>query len=176
MIIKIILFLVIVIGGLVLYAATRPDAFRIQRSADVLASPDAVFALINDLHRWPEWSPWDKIDPAMVKTYSGPATGVGSAFAWDGNSKAGAGRSEIVESVAPSLVRLSLQMLRPFPAQNRVTFTIEPRGNGTHVSWMMEGTSPFMHKLIGLFMNFDKLVGKDFEAGLASLKGIVEKP
>jgi len=173
---KILIVVVVLIGALLAYAATRPDTFRVERVATIKAPPEKVFALINDLRRWESWSPWEKKDPAMRRSFGGDATsGRGAAYAWEGNSDVGQGRMEIAESVAPSRVRIRLDFVKPFEAHNIVDFTLEPKGEATNVTWAIHGPSPYISKLVGVFYNMDTMIGKDFEAGLASLKTVAEK-
>jgi len=170
----ILIVLVVIIAAVLIYAATRPNDFVVSRSASIKASPEAIFPLINDFHRWPTWSPYEKLDPEMKRTLSGADSGKGAAYAWQGNGKAGVGRMEITNSVPSSLVSLKLDFEKPFRANNTVDFTLKPSGENTTVSWAMRGGRPFIAKLMGLFMNFDTLIGKDFEAGLANLKRAVD--
>ena len=158
------------IVGLVIVIAMRPAAFQIERSNSVVAPPAAVFEYVNDLHNWEAWSPWAKIDPMMKTTYEGPAAGPGSSYAWNGNSKVGQGRMTILDSRANEVVHIKLQFLRPFAATNDVEFTFKPEASETAVTWRMTGKNNFMLKAFGLFMSMDKMVGKDFEKGLAQLK------
>ena len=171
----ILIILVVIIAAVLVYAATRPNDFVTARTASIKAAPEAIFPLINDFRRWSVWSPYEKLDPEMKRTFSGADSGKGAAYAWEGNAKAGKGRMEIVNSVPSSLVSLKLDFEKPFKANNTVEFTLKPAGNATTVTWAMRGRYPFMAKLIGVFMNFDRLVGKDFETGLANLKRATEK-
>lgn len=159
---------------LVAVVSMRPAAFKITRSATMAAPPSAVFAQVNDFHNWEAWSPWAKIDPAMAQTYDGPAAGVGAGYAWKGNSKAGQGRMTITDSVPAELVRIRLEFLKPMKATNQTEFAFVADGGGTTVTWTMTGTNGFVGKLFWLLLNLDKLVGKDFEKGLASMKQVVE--
>ena len=156
-------------------AASKPNNFRIAREATIDAKPEKVFALINDFHEWSKWSPWEKMDPAMQRTHSGAPSGKGAAYAWSGNKKVGRGRMEIANSNPPSKVDIDLEFMEPFKAKNKAEFTLVPADGGTRVSWTMTGERPFMFKLMGLFMNFDQMVGKDFEAGLQAMKQEAEK-
>jgi uncharacterized protein YndB with AHSA1/START domain len=158
-----------VVAVLLLVIATRPAHFRIERSAQISAPPAVVFSLVNDFRQWPKWSPWEKVDPAMKKTFDGPATGQGASYAWAGNSKAGEGRMTILESKPSEEVSIQLEFVKPFAATNRATFTMSPSAQGTEVHWIMEGDNGFAAKAFSLFMNMDKIVGKDFEEGLANL-------
>jgi len=164
----------VVLAALFAYAATRPDQFRIERSAVIKASPEKIFAYIDDFHRWPAWSPWEKIDPALKRSYSGPQSGKGAVYGWEGNSKVGSGRMEITESAAPSKVVIKLDFLKPFEAHNTAEFTLSPGVQGTSVTWAMFGPSPFVSKLMGIFFNMERMVGAQFGQGLANLKAITE--
>jgi uncharacterized protein YndB with AHSA1/START domain len=166
---------VVVVGGFLIYAATRPDTFRVERTATIKAPPERIFPLINDFQRWGAWSPFEKKDPAMKRTLSGAPSGSGAVYEWDGNKEIGQGRMEIVESVPPSRVTLKLDFTRPFKAHNIVDFTLEPRGDSTQVTWAIHGPSPFISKVMGIVFNMDKMIGKDFEAGLAALKSVSEQ-
>ena len=172
---KIAIVIVVLLAGLLAYAATKPDTFRVQRTTSIDAPPDKIFALINDFHGWGSWSPWDKLDPAMKKAHSGPANGKGAVYEWDGNDKVGTGRMEITESSAPSRVTIKLDFIRPMEAHNVAEFTLEPKGNATNVTWAMYGPSPYLAKLMTVFLSMDSMVGKDFETGLGNLKAIAEK-
>lgn len=160
------------IAGVLGVAATRPGTFRWQRSTTIAAPPQAIHPLIADFRRWADWSPYEKLDAEMKKTYGGAASGVGATYAWEGK-KAGSGRMEIREST-PSRILIQLDFSRPFEAHNTAEFTLEPRGGSTHVTWAMYGPSPFVSKVMGVVMNLEKMMGKDFETGLASLKAIAE--
>jgi len=154
--------------------ATRPASLRIERSAPVSAPGDVVFSIINDLHQWDKWSPYDKLDPGMKKTFEGPSTGPGASYAWNGNDKVGEGRMTILESKADELVSMKLEFSRPFACTNHVRFELVPAQAGTRVSWIMEGKNSFIGKAIGLFMDMDAMVGKDFEQGLANLNTVAQ--
>lgn len=167
---------VILLAALLGYAATRPNTFRVQRSTDIHAAPEKIFALINDLHIWGSWSPYEKKDPGMKRTLSGAASGKGAVYEWDGNREIGKGRMEITETVPPTKVTIQIDFFKPFEAHNTVEFTLEPKGDFTNVTWAMHGPSPFFFRLVDLFVNCDEMCGKDFEAGLKSLKGVVETP
>ena len=133
-----------------------------------------MFPLINDFHNWAGWSPWEKLDLAMTKTHSGSPSGTGAVYEWVGNKQVGQGRMEIVESTPPSRIVIKLDFLKPFTAHNTTEYKLEPKGGGTNVSWAMRGRQPLMFKVMSLFMSMDKMIGKDFEAGLASMKAIAE--
>jgi hypothetical protein len=167
--------LVLGIAAVLIIAANKPDIFRIQRSTTIRASPDKIFPLINEFRNWSSWSPYEHKDPAMKRTFSGAASGKGAIYEWQGNSNVGAGRITITDTVPPSKVMIDLDMLKPFEAHNKVEFTLEPRGDTTSVTWAMAGSTPYMAKIMHVFMNVDRMVGGDFEAGLASLKSVAEK-
>jgi len=169
-----IVVIVLLVAAILGYATTRPNVFQVERSTSVNAGADRIFPLINDFHRWAEWSPFEKLDPTMRKTYGGSEEGVGATYEWEGNSKAGKGRMEITDSTPPSLVKIALEFEKPFPSKNVSEFTLEPAGEQTRVIWAMHGPSPFVAKLMGIFVNMDQMIGRDFEAGLATMKGIAE--
>ena len=165
---------VLLIVGLLIFAATKPDTFRVQRSAGIKATPDKIFPLINDLHSWGAWSPWEKMDPGMRKVHSGAAQGTGAVYEWEGNSKVGKGRMEITDTSPPSKVVIALDFIKPFQAHNMTEFTLEPRGGATDVTWAMHGPTPYIAKIMHIFVSMDSMVGKQFETGLANLKALVE--
>jgi uncharacterized protein YndB with AHSA1/START domain len=167
--------IVVLIAGVLILAATKPDTFRVQRAASIKAPPEKIFALINDFNRWGAWSPWEKKDPAMKRTFGATTSGKGAVYAWEGNKDVGQGRMEIAESVPPSRLRIKLDFLKPFEAHNLVEFTLEPKGDATNIKWSMQGDTPYFAKIIHVFIDVDGMVGKDFDAGLANLKGIAEK-
>ena len=169
------LILVVLVAAALLYAATRPDSFRVERSSTIKAPPEKIFALINDLHQWEAWSPWEKIDPALKRTYSGAPAGKGAAYAWVGNKEVGSGSMEIVETTPPAKVALKLDFTAPFEAHNMVEFSLVREGDATRVTQAMFGPSPFISKLMSLVFSMDKMVGAKFEEGLANLKSIAEK-
>ncbi len=158
-----------------LYAATRPDTFRVERSIVVAAPAERIFPLIDTPQNWRAWSPYERKDPGMQRSYGGPASGVGATYAWKGNKDVGEGRMEIVESVPSSSIRFRLDFRVPFEAHNEALFTLEPAAGGTRVRWSMGGASTFLFKLMGLFMDMDAMIGRDFEAGLATLKQKTEQ-
>ncbi|MBI5890061.1 MAG: SRPBCC family protein [Nitrosomonadales bacterium] len=165
---------VVAILTVLIYAATLPNSLHIERSIKIKAAPQKIFALINDFHRWEEWTPYNK-DQAMKKTYSGSADGTGARYAWEGNKEVGKGEITIIESASPSRIALDLHMIEPFEARNHVVFALKAEGDSTTVSWIMEGAQTYFVKVMGVFFNMDKMVGKDFEAGLARLKALAEK-
>ncbi len=167
-----------VLGGLVLllvvFVSMRPSDFSVVRMGKIAAPPSAVFAEVNDFHRWEEWSPWAKLDPDCKVGYEGPSAGPGAIFWWDGNKKVGAGKMTILDSKPNDLIRIKLEFFRPFKATNTTEFTFQPEADQTVVKWNMFGKNNFMGKLFSLIMDCDKMVGPDFERGLASMKSIVE--
>jgi uncharacterized protein YndB with AHSA1/START domain len=162
----------IVAAGLI-YAATKPNSFMVSRSASIAAPPERIFPMIDDLRAQSAWSPFEK-DPDMKRTHSGSPRGAGAVYEWDGNRQVGAGRITITESVPPAKVVLLLDMSRPFKAHNTVEFTLDREGAGTKVTWSMQGRQPYMAKVMGLFMDCDKMCGGLFEEGLAKLKALAE--
>ena len=165
----------VVIVGILIFAATKPDTFRVQRSASIKAPPEKVFALINDFKAWGAWSPWEKKDPAMKRTFGAITAGKGAQYAWEGNKDVGQGSMEITESTPSSKIVLKLDFIKPFEGNNIVEFTLTTQGDTTTVSWLMYGPANFMSKICQVFMNMDNMVGKDFETGLANLKTAAEK-
>lgn len=176
LVLKIVLGLIVIaVIALVGLAATRPDKFEVKRTAIIKARPEALSAMVEDFHQWGLWSPWEKLDPDMARTYGGPAKGAGSTYAWSGKGKAGSGSMEITKVEPGREVMFDLHFLKPIKADNVGRFIFEPQGDATLVTWTMEGQSPFMAKLMGVFFDMDTLVGKDFEAGLANMKAEAEK-
>ncbi|HKP15991.1 MAG TPA: SRPBCC family protein [Gemmatimonadaceae bacterium] len=161
------------VAALVAYASSRPAEFRVQRRGRIAAPPRDIVPHLDDFRAWAAWSPWEKLDPAMQRTYGGPARGVGATYAWDGNKKAGAGRMEITRSDDRG-VAMTLDFTRPMRATNITEFALTPDNGGTEVVWTMNGSNNLMGKLFGVFVNMDQLVGRDFEKGLASLKAVSE--
>jgi len=168
------LILVAIIVGILAYAAGQPDDFRVERRITVDAPPQVVYSLINDYRAWVVWSPWERKDPHMQRAYGGAASGVGAVYEWSGNADVGAGRMEISQSVPDSKVAVDLHFTAPFEAHNTVEFVLTPRGERTTVTWAMFGPSPYLAKLMGLFVSMDEMVGRDFESGLAALKVAAE--
>ena len=164
----------VAVGLFLIVVALRPSKFRVVRSITIVAPAPAVFAQVNDLRKWPAWSPWAKRDPTMRQTYEGPSAGVGAIARWDGNKQVGAGSTTITESRPSERIRITLEMLRPFAATNDVEFAFKPEGEKTAVTWSMDGTNNFLVKAVGLFMNMDKMIGGDFEQGLAQMKSVAE--
>lgn len=171
---KIIITLAAIILLFVIIVATRPAEFRITRSANIAAPPEVVFALVNDLHKWDAWSPWAKLDPAMKKTHEGAESGVGAIYSWDGNNDVGAGRMTITETRTNEAVLIKLEFFKPMAAVSDAEFTFKPEGNQTAVTWTMSGKNNFVSRAFCMFMNMDKMVGGDFEKGLAQMKTVAE--
>ena len=165
----------LLIAGVLIYAASRPDTLRVARSANIKAPPEQIFALINDYRHWTSWSPYEKKDPDMKRTFRGAASGKGAIYEFEGDKNAGAGRLEIVETSAPTRAAITLDMYRPCTGHNLIEFTLTPIGNSTNVTWAMQGHNAFMAKVFGIFFNFDKMIGGDFESGLAAMKHAAEK-
>lgn len=170
------LLVLAILAALVLvHAGTKPDTFRVERSIVMQAPPEKIFTLLNDFHRWPEWSPWEKLDADMKRTHAGAASGPGAVYSWQGNRKVGEGRMEIVDSSPPSRVLIKLDFLKPFEAHNTAELTLVKRGDATQVTWAMYGPANFMSKLMQVFMSMDRMIGKDFESGLANMKALAER-
>jgi uncharacterized protein YndB with AHSA1/START domain len=167
--------LAIAIAVVLILAATKPDKFSVRRAIAVSAPAEKIFPLINDFHQWGNWSPYENKDPAMKRSFSGPADGKGAVYGWEGNKNVGSGRMEILETSAPSKIVIKLDFFAPFEGHNTAEFTMLPQGDATTVTWLMHGPAPFMNKMMQVFMNLDHMVGKDFEVGLANLKRITEK-
>jgi uncharacterized protein YndB with AHSA1/START domain len=174
MLIPILIVLAAIIVVFVAVVAMQPSEFRIARSATLSAPPPDVFAQVNDFHHWDAWSPWANIDPAMKQTYEGAPAGAGAIYSWYGNNKVGEGTMTLTESRPNDLIRIKLEFRRPFKATNTAEFTFKPDGNQTVVTWSMSGRNNFVFKAFGLFMNMDKMLGGDFEKGLAQMKSLVE--
>jgi uncharacterized protein YndB with AHSA1/START domain len=164
------------IALLLIYASTRPDTFAVERSTTIAAPASKLFPLINDMRQFNTWNPYARKDPAMKAEYSGLAAGPGAVFDFQGNKDVGKGRISVTGATEPSLVTMQLDMWEPFEGHNTVNFILAPDGAGTRVTWAMHGPSAFITKLMGIFFNMDQLIGKDFEAGLANLKQVAEKP
>ncbi|WP_211444638.1 SRPBCC family protein [Collimonas humicola] len=173
---KTIAIVIVVAIALILgYATFRPDDFRVQRSVTIKAPPEKIFALIDDFHAWSSWSPFEKLDPGMKRTFSGPASGKGAAYAWDSTGKAGAGSMEIKESTPPGKILIKLDFTKPLEGHNTAEFSIDTQGDSSKVTWAMYGPSPYVAKVMGIFFSMDSMIGKDFESGLANLKSVAEK-
>jgi hypothetical protein len=169
----VIVILVVIVVALA-FVSTRPENFHVERSAQISAPPDVAFSIINDLSRWGRWSPYDKLDPNMKKTFEGPSAGPGAIYIWNGNSQVGEGRLTIVDCKPGELVSMRLEFSRPFKATNQVNFKLAPSEGGTRVNWIMDGKKNFVTKAMSVFMDMDKMVGKDFEQGLANLNTVAQ--
>jgi uncharacterized protein YndB with AHSA1/START domain len=166
---------VVVVAGVLIYAANKPDSFRIERTATIKAPPDKIYAEIANLRGWSAWSPYERKDPDMERAFSGAESGRGAIYAWHGNKDVGRGRMEIVEATLPSKIAIKLDFIEPFEGHNMAEFTLVPTGDSTTVTWAMYGPSPYVAKVMGTFLDLDKMIGNDFEAGLAGLKTVAEK-
>lgn len=171
---KVLIGVAAVLGILLIVIATRPSTFHIERSTTMSAPPESAFAQVNDFRAWSAWSPWDKLDPGMKRTYEGAPSGAGARYGWTGNDKVGEGRMTIEKSERPSLISIKLEFIKPFASTNQTTFSFAPAGGGTKVTWAMDGHNDFMGKAFSLFMDMDKMVGADFERGLAAMKTAAE--
>lgn len=174
MLAKILIALAAIIVIFVIVVSLRPAEFKVARSATIAAPPAAVFEQVNDLQKWKSWSPWEKIDPAMKQTYEGPPAGTGASSSWVGNNQVGEGKMTITESRPNELVKFKLDFLKPFAGTSTAEFTFKPEGNQTVVTWSMTGQNNFVAKAVSLFMDCDKMVGGNFEQGLAGMKSVVE--
>lgn len=163
----------VLIIGLLVVASTRPSDFRVERTARINTSAGRIFPHINDFHRWVSWSPYESLDPDMHKTMSGASSGTGAIYEWEGNSKAGKGRMEILDS-SPNHIGIKLDFEKPFKAHNLAEFVLTPNGDATDVTWATHGPQPFASKVMGVFVNMDNLIGRDFERGLQNLKSVAE--
>ncbi|HRH37350.1 MAG TPA: SRPBCC family protein [Flavobacteriales bacterium] len=174
MLLYILIGLVAVIAIILIAASTKPNTVRYERSVAINASPEKIATHITDFHKWTAWSPWEKKDPTMAREYMGPAQGVGARYGWKGNGKVGEGTMEVLATSA-SEVKVDLRFIKPFKSDCIATFYFAPQGSATQVRWTMDGPNIFMGKVMSLFMNMDKMIGKDFEDGLASLKKTAEQ-
>jgi hypothetical protein len=163
--------LVIILG----LAAMKPDSFSVKRVASIKAPPEKIAALITDFHQWSSWSPWENLDPAMKRTFTGASSGTGAVYEWEGNKDVGKGRMEITDAASPAKTVIKLDFLQPIEAHNITEFTLLPQGDTTTVSWDMSGPMPFVSKIMNVFMSMDAMIGKDFEKGLSNLKTVAEK-
>ncbi len=168
------IILALLIAAVLIYAATKPDSFRIERSTTIKASPEKISAYLTDFKQWSAWSPWEEKDPSMKRTFSGAANGKGAVYGWEGNKNVGTGRMEVLD-VQPQKVIIKLDFLAPFEAHNTTEYVLEPQGDSTKLTWAMFGPSNYMSKVMTTFMSMEKMVGPDFEAGLAKLKAAAEK-
>jgi hypothetical protein len=167
------LVFVVLVAGLLAFAATKPDVFRVERSASIQAPPERIQAILSDFRGWQAWSPWEKVDPGMKRTYSGAASGKGAVYGWEGNRDVGQGRMEITDA-EPSRVAMNLDFVKPFEAHNNVEFLLAPKPGATDVTWKMQGHIPYVAKIVHVFVNMDAMVGGQFETGLTNLKRVAE--
>ena len=172
--IVVLIVIVVAVGTILIIASTKPDTFRVKRSIDINAKPEKIAANIIDLRKWTSWSPYEKYDPAMKRTYTGNPKGAGAIYAWEGNSKVGSGRMEITD-VSPSLISIKLDFIKPIEGHDTADFILTPEGGATRVTWDMHGPNRFIGKIMHVFFNMDTMVGRDFEAGLQNLKALSEK-
>jgi uncharacterized protein YndB with AHSA1/START domain len=168
------LILAVAIAAVLVLAMTKSGTLRVQRSISIQAPPERIFPLLSDFHQWLHWSPYERKDPEMKRTYEGAANGEGAVYAWNGDKNVGSGRMEILEASAPEKIVIKLDFFTPFEGHNTAEFTMLPQGDGTTVAWRMHGPAPLMARVMHVFMNMDRMVGKDFEAGLANLKRLAE--
>jgi uncharacterized protein YndB with AHSA1/START domain len=171
---KILIVLALIIIVFLVVVALQPADFQVSRAATIAAPPATVFAQVNDFHKWAAWSPWEKLDPDIQRNYSGEPAGEGAAFSWSGNSDIGEGNMTITESRPDELVRLKLEFIKPMAGTSDTEFRFKPEGDGTHVTWTMSGKNGFVGKALCLFMSMDKMIGGQFEEGLASMKQVAE--
>jgi uncharacterized protein YndB with AHSA1/START domain len=171
---KFLILVIVLLAIFVVAVAMQPADFSITRSATIAAPPSEVFALVNDFHKWEAWSPWAKLDPGMKQNFDGAPAGVGSVYSWSGNDKVGEGRMTILESQPNEHVGLKLDFIKPFAATNATDFTFKPNGAGTDVNWTMSGRNNLIAKAMGIFVSMDKMIGPDFEKGLAQMKSVAE--
>jgi Polyketide cyclase / dehydrase and lipid transport len=174
MLLRILLALAVLVVVAAVVIALQPSHFRIARTLTMRAPAPVVFAQVNDFHNWRAWSPFAQVDPAMQESYAGAAAGMGAVYTWSGDKRAGEGRMTLTDSLSPERIRIRLEFVRPMTATNTAEFTFQPQGDGTAVTWSMEGDRNFLFKAVGLFMNMDKIVGGEFEKGLQQMKSIVE--
>jgi len=174
MLMKILIALAVIVIVFVVVVALRPSEYRVARTLMISAPAAAVFAQVNDFHKWDAWNPWAKIDPAMKQTYAGAPAGAGAVYTWTGNKEVGEGRMTLAESRPHELIRIDLEFLKPFAATSIAEFTFKPEGNQTVVTWSMAGKVNFVARVIHLFVDMDKMIGANFEQGLADMKSVVE--
>lgn len=175
MVLKILVVIALLIVVVLIFAATRPNSFQVQRSITINAAPDKIFPLVNDLKQWESWAPEDRKDPAMKTTYSGPASGAGAISEWDSTGRGGKGRMQIAESIPLSKVSVKVDFVRPFQAHNLNEFRLEPSGTSTKVTWSIQASQLYAMKVMGIFMSMQDVFGKHIEAGLNNLKVLTEK-
>ena len=165
---------VVIVAVLAAVIAMQPSTFHIERSTKIAAPPADVFAQVDDFHKWQPWSPWEKIDPAMTRSYEGTAAGTGAIYSWAGNAEVGEGSMTITESRPDELIRINLHFLKPMEGTATSEFTFKPEGDQTRVTWSMDGTNNFIGKAFCLVMSMDKMIGDKYAEGLANIKKIVE--
>lgn len=166
--------LLVLVAAVLVVASTKPDTFRVARTATIKAPPEEIFGFIDDFRKWDAWSPYEKLDPAMTRTYGATTKGKGAVYAWDGNSKVGAGRMEIIEDSPPSQITIKLDFARPFEGHNVAAFTLKAGEDATTVTWAMDGPLAYVAKVMSVFFDMDRMIGKEFETGLANLKALAE--
>ena len=171
---KVLIVILLAVAGILGFAATKPDQFRVERSISIKAPAEKIFPHINNFHQWEAWSPYEKLDPAMKRTFSGTESGVGAIYAWQGDPKVGAGRMEILESTPSSSIKIKLDFHEPMEGHDRAEFTLAPQGDSTTVTWAMSGPAAYIMKVMGVFFDMDHMIGKDFETGLSNLKTLTE--
>lgn len=172
---KIAIAVIVILAVILGMAAMQPDTFTVTRSITIQAPPEKIIPLVNDFRNWQSWSPWEKLDPAMQRTFSGAPSGTGAAYAWKGNSDVGQGRMEITGQELPFKVTIKLDFTEPLPSSNVTEFALVPKGDLTTVNWTMTGPMLFVTKIMSVFTSMDKMIGRDFEKGLAQLKAVAEK-
>jgi hypothetical protein len=170
----VIVAIVAIVIAILIFAAAKPATYHVERSTTIAATPEKISPLLDDFHNWNQWSPWAKLDPNMRVTYSGSPAGQGAIYEWEGNSKVGKGRMEIL-ATEPTLTSIKLDFLSPFTSHNSTNFVLEPQGATTRVTWTMDGPNTFLSKLMSVFVSTDKMIGKDFDTGLSQLKSAAEK-
>jgi uncharacterized protein YndB with AHSA1/START domain len=171
---KISLVVVALVVAVLAFAATRPDSLHVERTVTINAPPEKIFPLISDFHTWTTWSPYEQIDPQMKRAYSGAVNGKGAVYQWHGNSEVGQGRMEITDVTHPTHVTIKLDFMKPLEGHNVAEFALVPEGGTTKITWKMDGPTPYIGKVIGVFVNMDRMIGSSFETGLANLKAIAE--
>ena len=171
---RVVLVLLVLVAAAVAFVASRPAAFHVERSTTIAAPPEVVFPHLNDFHQWGAWSPWEKLDPNMVRTYGGADSGVGATYHWVGNDKVGEGNMTITDSAPNQQIGIKLEFLKPWAATNTARFVLAPAAGGTQLTWSMDGNHDFLGKAMSVAMNMDKMIGGDFERGLATLKTLSE--
>jgi uncharacterized protein YndB with AHSA1/START domain len=162
------------IALVLIIAARKPDIFSVTREIDIKAPPEKIFPLINDFRQWGTWSPYETKDPAMQRSFGGAASGKGAVYGWEGNRNVGSGRMEIMDTAVPTKIVIKLDFIKPFEGHNTAEFTMLPRSDATHVTWLMTGPSPFIGKIMHVFINMDAMIGRDFAIGLSNLKRLTE--